>query len=147
MMEILPMTRIHIPQIAELEKLAFPDPWSEGSIAGELENPIALWLVCLEGERVCGYVGSQTVLDETDMMNIAVHSDYRRRGIGEKLIMELESKLAERGSRSLSLEVRCSNAPAIALYQKLGFRQVGRRPNYYRHPKEDGLIMKKEWEA
>ncbi len=146
MMEILPMTRAHVPQIARLEELAFPDPWSEESIAGELENPLSLWLVCLEGETVCGYIGSQTAMDETDMMNIAVHPQFRRQGIGRKLITELESRLRERGAVSLSLEVRCSNAPAIALYRELGFQQVGIRPNYYRHPREDGLIFRKELE-
>ena len=59
---------------------------------------------------------------------------------------DLCDRLRQRGSRCLTLEVRASNAPAICLYEKLGFRQVGRRPNYYSHPKEDGLILRKEWE-
>lgn len=147
MMEILPMTWSYVPQIAQLEALAFPDPWSEKSIAGELENPISLWLVCVEGDTVCGYIGSQTAMDEADMMNIAVHPQFRRQGIGRNLITVLESKLRERGAVSLTLEVRCSNAPAIALYRELGFRQVGKRPNYYRHPREDGLILRKELET
>ena len=96
---------------------------------------------------VAGYVGSQTVLGETDMMNIAVHPGWRRRGIAEILIEQLIVELKRRGSNSLSLEVRLSNEPAIALYRKLGFRQVGCRPNYYRNPKEDALILRKEWEV
>jgi len=101
--------------------------------------------VAAEGEQVAGYVGSQTVIDESDMMNIAVAPAYRRQGIGEKLIDALILQLTERGSHSLTLEVRASNAPAIALYDKHGFTQVGRRPNYYRNPKEDALILRKEW--
>ena len=146
MMEIVTMQPQHVPQVAALEQECFSDPWSEESVALELDNPLSLWLVCLEGERVLGYVGSQTVLDETDMMNVAVSPGFRRRGIAENLIETLILTLKPRGSCSLSLEVRASNAPAIALYRKLGFVQVGRRPNYYRHPKEDGLILRKEWE-
>ena len=95
---------------------------------------------------VLGYVGSQTVLDETDMMNIAVHPDYRRRGIAAALIEALVFSLKARGSRSLKLEVRTSNHPAIALYEGMGFVRLGLRKNYYRNPKEDALILGKEWE-
>ncbi len=137
----------HTAQIAELEKLCFSMPWDENSIASELKNDLALWMVALEDDRVVGYIGSQTVCGETDVMNIAVHPDRRRRGLGEILIEQLIVELKKRGSISLTLEVRASNEPAIGLYTKLGFRQVGRRPNYYRNPKEDALILRKEWEA
>lgn len=139
------MQRQDVPQIATLEQACFSDPWSEQSVDSELDNPLSLWLVCREGERVLGYVGSQTVLGESDMMNIAVAPDARRRGIAQLLIGALMQQLRERGSHRLSLEVRPSNAAAVSLYRKLGFAQVGRRPNYYRHPKEDGLILRKEW--
>ena len=141
------MNATHVPQIAELEKLCFSDPWSEKSIETELSCRLSVWLVALEGEQVVGYVGSQTVIDESDMMNIAVHPDFRRRGIAEALVAELEAALRQRGSRALTLEVRDSNAPAIALYEKLGFSQVGLRKNYYRNPKEDARILRKEWES
>ena len=146
-MEIIPMTRQHVTQVAELEKLCFSAPWSEASVAGELDNPLSVWLICEDQGRVLGYVGSQTVLDETDMMNIAVLPEARRAGIGERLILSLIELLKDRGSRSLALEVRASNTPAISLYKKLGFLQVGRRPNYYRSPREDALILRKEWQA
>ena len=145
-MTIVKMTSEHIPQIALLETLCFHDPWSENSIASELNNPLSLWLVALDGERVVGYVGSQTVLGWTDMMNVAVHPDWRRKGIGEQLVVSLEEALRKQESTCLTLEVRVSNEPAKALYQKLGFQEVGRRKNYYRNPKEDALIMRKEWE-
>ena len=140
------MTVTHVVQIAELEKLCFSDPWSEKSIASELENKLSFWLVATEGETVAGYIGSQTVIDETDMMNVAVHPDYRRQGIAEALVNTLVENLKEMGSRCLTLEVRASNAPAIALYEKLGFLEIGRRKNYYRNPREDALILRKEWE-
>lgn len=145
-MMITEMTAAHVAQVAELETLCFRDPWSERSIASELENKLALWLVALDGDTVAGYIGSQTVIDETDMMNVAVHPSYRRKGIAGELVNALVDALKTRQSHSLTLEVRASNDPAIGLYQKLGFAQVGRRPNYYRNPKEDALILRKEWE-
>ena len=147
MMRFTQMGRPHVPQVAELEKLCFSDPWSEQSIASELDNVLALWYVALDDDRVVGYIGSQTVCGETDVMNIAVHPDYRRRGIGQILIEELIREVKNLGSISLTLEVRSSNAPAVSLYEKLGFSQVGLRKNYYRNPKEDALILRKEWEA
>ena len=147
MMEIIRMNEGHVAQVAELEKICFGSAaWSERSVASELENALALWLVALDGDTVAGYVGSQTVMDETDMMNVAVHPDYRRQGIGEKLVAELVAELKKLDSHALMLEVRASNAPAIALYEKMGFQQVGLRKNYYRNPKEDALILRKEWQ-
>ena len=142
-MKILELRGEHVTQVAALERLCFADPWSEKSIASELNNPLALWLVAVEEEEVVGYIGSQTVPDESDMMNVAVHPDHRRRGIAEALVTALCDALKERGSVSLTLEVRSSNEPAKALYEKLGFGLAGRRPNYYRNPKEDALILRK----
>ena len=140
------MKSSHVAQIAQLEKICFSDPWSEKSIASELNNELAFWLTAMEGEQVAGYIGSQTVMDESDMMNVAVHPDFRRRGIAEALVNELVARLKSRESRSLTLEVRASNLSAITLYEKLGFSQIGRRKNYYRNPREDALILRKEWD-
>ena len=146
MIEIVKMTEAHVAQVAALEALCFSDPWSERSVSSELANPLSCWLVAVDGETVAGYVGSQTVLDETDMMNIAVHPDYRRQGIAAALVDALVDKLKDKGSRCLTLEVRQSNLPAITLYEKLGFAQIGLRKNYYRNPRENALILRKEWE-
>ena len=144
-MIITEMKEQHVQQIAELEKMCFRDPWSENSIASELNNRLSLWFVAVQEEQVIGYVGSQTVLGETDMMNIAVHPNYRKQGVGTELIEHLIEALALRGSHSLMLEVRISNEAAISVYKKLGFTEVGCRKNYYRNPKEDALILRKEW--
>ena len=146
-MIITEMNASHVPQIAALEEICFADPWSEQSIASELKSTWSYWLVAQEADRVVGYVGSQSAIDEADIMNVAVHPDYRRQGIAEKLINSLVEELKNRGIHALLLEVRASNAPAIALYEKLGFQQVGLRKNYYRNPKEDARILRKEWEA
>lgn len=144
-MNIVPMNEHHVPQIALLERECFADPWSQQSIASELHNPLSLWLVAQEGQTLLGYVGSQTCLDETDMMNIAVSPASRRQGVARALIEALVSALREHGSKQLTLEVRASNGPARQLYESLGFLQVGLRKNYYRNPKEDALILRKEW--
>ena len=143
-MTIERMKEGHVAAVAELEKLCFADPWSEKSIASELNNPLALWLVAVEDGSLCGYIGSQSVMGESDMMNVAVHPDHRRKGVGEMLVLALCEALSKENA-SLALEVRASNAPAIALYEKLGFAQVGLRKNYYRNPKEDACILRKEW--
>lgn len=146
-MEYVLMSEDHIEQIVALEKECFSDPWSVNSVRSELSNPLSLWFVAMDGEKVAGYIGSQSVLDEADMMNVAVSPDYRRQGIAESLIRMLVDKLKANGVSRLFLEVRVSNQPAISLYEKLGFSESGRRPGYYTKPKEDALILRKEWEV
>ncbi len=146
-MEIKKMTADHVGQVALLEQLCFSAPWSENAVTSELTNPLSCWLVAVEGDKVCGYVGSQAVLGEADMMNIAVCPSCRRQGIARHLVEGLIAQLKETGNYQLTLEVRASNAPAISLYEKLGFVQVGRRPKYYAKPTEDALILRKEWEV
>ena len=145
-MIITNMRANHVEQVAQLEKLCFSDPWSENSIANELKNPLSFWLVADDNGTVLGYVGSQTVMGESDMMNIAVHPDYRNQGVATGLIVGLIEELRKRGSHCLTLEVRASNETAIRLYRTLGFQEAGRRRNYYRNPREDALILRKEWE-
>ena len=142
---IRPMEEGDISAVAALEKACFSDPWSENSVRSELSNPLSLWLVAEKGGALAGYIGSQSVLDAADMMNVAVALDARRGGIAEALIGSLIAQLDANGVRSLSLEVRVSNDAARALYEKLGFSEVGRRKNYYAKPKEDALILRKDW--
>lgn len=143
MITVCNMTSQHVAQVAALEKLCFADPWSENSVAAELEHDYSLWVVALEEDTVVGYVGAQISFEEADMMNVAVHPDHRRKGIAESVIDALIAQLKERGCAGLSLEVRASNIPAITLYEKMEFTQVGLRRNYYRNPKEDALILRK----
>ena len=141
------MTADDVSQVAQLEALCFSHPWSKSSIAGELVNPLSLWIVAVEKNAVVGYIGSQSVLGEADVMNIAVQPEYRNRGIARNLILNLVAMLKKNRVHCLTLEVRASNENAIHLYQTLEFVQIGRRPNYYSAPKEDALILKKEWDC
>lgn len=144
-MEIIKLASEHSAAIAALEEICFSTPWSENAILHEVTNPISYWLVAVENGQVLGYVGSQYGYGEADMMNLAVVPNFRNRGIGQQLVTELISHLADLDVKSLTLEVRQSNAAAISLYEKMGFQQVGLRPNYYQKPKEAALILRKEW--
>lgn len=144
-MTIVKMKECHVSAVAALETICFSDPWSENSVSSELKNKLSLWLVAEENGTVAGYIGSQTCGEESDVMNVAVHPDFRRRGIAEALVNALVAELKAIGSHCLTLEVRASNVPAIALYEKMGFSEIGRRKNYYRNPREDALILRKEW--
>ena len=139
--KLTPMTIEHIPQIAALERACFSRPWSEESLQGELWNDSAVVIVA-EGENgaVLGYAGLQTVLDEGYINNVAVDEKFRRQGIADELIAAFV-RFGQARLAFLTLEVRASNAPAIALYAKHGFVEVGRRKNYYDDPKEDALLM------
>ena len=145
---IRPMKETDLPQIASLERECFADPWPEQVLAKEVENELSLWLVAAEGDTVLGYVGSQTVMGEADMMNLAVKSAARRCGIGAALVTALCGELLrQKSAESLTLEVRASNEPAIRLYTALGFTEIGLRPKYYFHPREDARIFRKDLRA
>lgn len=144
---IVPMTADHLDDIAALERVCFPDPWSRNMLAEELDNALSAFLVALDGQgQVVGYAGLQVVLDEGNILNVAVKPECRRRGIARKLL-QVFIDFAEANSLAfLTLEVRASNYGAIALYGSLGFRGAGRRRNYYERPQEDAVIMTKEFD-
>ena len=146
-MEYILMSQSHVESIAELERICFTDPWSVNSIASELKNEISLWVVAVDSGKVVGYVGSQSVLGWADMMNLAVDPAYRKQGVGRALICNLINRLKANKVTCLTLEVRVSNEPAVSLYRSMGFTEVGRRPGYYHNPKEDALILRKEWDV
>ena len=140
---IVPFAAEHVSAIAEIERACFSDPWTEDGLREELDNSCARFLTAVdENGAVAGYIGCHTVLDEGYMANVAVAPAFRRRGIGRRLVQELLAQSADLAF--VTLEVRASNAGAIALYETMGFSNVGRRPNYYFHPKEDALILRKD---
>ena len=143
---ILPMTADHLDEVAELERICFSMPWSRKMLAEELDNALSAFLVALDDEgRVTGYAGLQVVLDEGYITNVAVRPDCRRRGVAGKLLQVFLDFAQGNRLAFLTLEVRASNYDAIALYGSRGFRSVGQRKNYYEHPKEDALIMTREF--
>lgn len=138
---VVPMEREHIPEIARLESLCFSQPWSQQGLAAELTNPTARFLVALWGGKTAGYAGMHGVCGEGYVANIAVFPEYRKKGIGRKLVRALLETARGEAYDFLSLEVRPSNLPAVELYRSEGFRIVGMRRGFYDHPKEDGCIM------
>lgn len=145
-MNVEPMTKETVAQVAALEAAAFSTPWSEASIRAELDNEWAIWLVALEGETLAGYLGVQFGPDGGDVMTIATAPEFRGKGVGKRLLAAMEERLTEKHLQWLTLEVRPSNAAAIRLYETQGFREVGRRPRYYKKPTEDALLMTKFFE-
>ena len=143
---IVPMTADHLDEVAELERICFSTPWSRNMLAEELDNALSAFLVALdESGKVVGYAGLQVVLDEGYITNVAVCPECRRQGIAGKLLQVFLDFAQGNHLAFLTLEVRASNYDAIALYGSRGFRSVGRRKNYYEHPKEDAIIMTKEF--
>lgn len=144
---IVPMTADHLDAVAELERICFSVPWSRKMLAEELDNELSAFLVALNDEgQVAGYAGLQVVLDEGYITNVAVRPECRRRGVAGKLLQVFLDFARGNQLAFLTLEVRASNYDAIALYGSRGFRSVGRRKNYYEHPREDAIIMTKEFE-
>ena len=142
--QLIPLAHEHLGQAAEIERLCFSDPWSEKMLAEHLANPCSLTLAAVgDTGRLLGYVGLLAVVDEGYITNVAVRPDCRRQGVAAALLDALEAQGKERELAFLTLEVRQSNAPARALYEKLGYLQAGLRRNDYENPREDAIIMTK----
>lgn len=140
--QIIPMTKERLPAVAALEQVCFPaDPWSVELFQAALDNPNTSILLA-EGEDgvLLGYAVLSVILDEGNLDNIAVAPQARRRGVADALLSTLTG-FGREHLACLMLEVRASNAPAMALYEKHGFAAVGRRKNYYEAPWEDAILM------
>ena len=143
--KLVPMDRSHLAGVAELERMCFSTPWNEAMLEEELYNDTASFIVA-EGEdgSVLGYAGLHVILDEGYIDNVAVRPSCRRMGLGDCLL-DVFIRFGQANLAFLTLEVRPSNTPAVALYEKNGFKEVGRRPNYYDDPKEDALLLTREF--
>ena len=137
------MTAAHLDEVAAIENDCFSHPWSRRSLESELQNETSRFLVAVEDGKVIGYIGMSTVIDEGYLFNAAVDSHYRKKGVGSALVRELVTWCQQHEFAFLTLEVRESNAPAIALYSRFGFVRVGERKNYYSDPAENALLMTK----
>ena len=135
------MGESHIEQLAVIEKECFSTPWSENALREELENSYARFLVAVCDGEVSGYIGAHNILGEVYITNVAVSQKHRRKGMGEKLINSLISLCESENAEFITLEVRESNKPAINLYKKMKFKDVGKRKNFYENPREDAILM------
>ena len=136
-----PLERRHVPQMAEIERACFSDPWSEQSLADEVDNPLADYYLCEKNGLLLGYIGTRKLPDQWEIVNVAVRPEARRRHVASRLMERLLSEAGAGGVSQIFLEVRESNLPARLLYEAFGFAYIGRRKRYYSDPEEDALLM------
>lgn len=135
------MQHCDLDEVCAIENASFSIPWSRNSFADALADESNFLFVCDADGSVIGYADTWCVLDEATITNIAVREDFRGRGIGTMLLKEALDEAKRRDIGAVTLEVRKSNAPAIRLYEKFGFKSAGIRPEYYKKPTEDAVIM------
>lgn len=140
-MDIRPLQLRDLSVIEEIERASYPTPWSRSMFAGELAKPSSICLGAFEDDRLVGYLIVSRYVDAWHVMNVAVATDHRRRGVASDLLGALFDRTREDGRRGYTLEVRVSNAGAITLYEGLGFERRGVRRGYYTDNREDALIM------
>jgi ribosomal-protein-alanine N-acetyltransferase len=139
------LSHADLDEIVEIEKASFTNPWTRQMYVRELENPDVSFLYALRfPDRIAGFCSCWLVLDEIHINNLAVLKEYQGQGLGTALLSHVIEAGAARGAGRATLEVRRSNAPALRLYQRLGFEVAATRPNYYVSPPEDALILWKE---
>ena len=153
-MLIREMTLQDVSAVAAIEKMCFSLPWSEQSLIDSVKREDTMFLVCEEfdennsddtgdvNSNIAGYIGMYLSFDEGDITNVAVSPAHRKKGYGEALVSKAKELAREKQLEMILLEVRVSNAPAISLYKKMGFEELGIRKNFYEHPVEDAIIMK-----
>ena len=140
-MTIESMTVDDIAQVAEIERQIFSIPWSEKAFRDSMESDNTIYIVAKENDNVAGYAGMYLSFEEGNITNVAVNPLSRRKGIGEKIVRDILNRAYEKGVRDVFLEVRETNSFAIALYEKIGFKEEGIRKNFYDKPRENALIM------
>lgn len=128
-----------IDELYYIEQSCFDNPWTEKMLECELNSPLSILETEERDGKIVGYALGRVVADEAELLKICVLSDWRKQGIAEKMLRALLGKMRENGAAACFLEVRSKNAPAIALYQKLGFEQIALRRNYY--PDDDAVVM------
>ena len=132
-----------ILKISELEKECFSDPWTYRMFVEGFSSKLFYGVCAVEDGEIVGYACETVLFENAEVDNIAVAESCRRRGVGKKLLKKLETEAKERGARVILLEVRVSNAPAMTMYLKEGFKGIYVRPRYYPDG-EDAVVMQKE---
>lgn len=136
------MDRADLPRVMEIERASFTTPWTRATFLGLLDRPDSYLVVAEIEGRVVAYAVFWQVLDQAELGDIAVDPEWRRRGVGARVLEHVLDRAAEQGVRELYLEVRESNRTAQRLYERYGFRIVGRRRNYYSGPREDARVLR-----
>jgi [ribosomal protein S18]-alanine N-acetyltransferase len=145
--ELRRLTLADLGDIERIERTAYPTPWSRSMFAGELAKPSSISLGAVDADEefaLVGYLIISRYVDAWHVMNVAVDPPYRRRGVATLMLEELFKLTVDDGRRGYTLEVRVSNASAIALYEQLGFHATGVRRGYYTDNREDALVMWKD---
>jgi ribosomal-protein-alanine N-acetyltransferase len=142
---LAPMTPADLPEVLEIESRSYPLPWTDSVFQAELELLHSHCVVAKNGnapQNILGYAVFWTVPDEGELLNLAVRPEARGLGVGKQLLTHVLEVCHAHGLDAVFLEVRTSNAPAIALYRGAGFEQVALRKRYYRDNDEDALILR-----
>ncbi|MFB3902765.1 MAG: ribosomal protein S18-alanine N-acetyltransferase [Acidobacteriota bacterium] len=129
-----------LPEVLAIEKVCFSDPWPEFAFLQALGSSSCYLRVAKKDGRVAGYLIGYVTAPEIHIANVAVSPPFRRQGVAKRLLLDVLQNPELRCTRAV-LDVRESNQPALKLYRGLGFRTIGRRPRYYRHPVEDAIVM------
>jgi len=140
---IVPLSLDYLPEILEIEKASYSDPWTEGMFRQEARNARSYFYLAFLGERLVGYAGFWLMVDEVHITKVTVVPARRRRGLGRRLVRYLFRKGRLLGAETARLEVRERNTAARRLYEKMGFQQVGLRKGYYARTKETAVIMER----
>ncbi len=138
------MMRQDLPEVIAIEHQSFSNPWPDTTFEGEIQNIGLSYPVVAVDEaagKIAGYVIFWIIRDEAQINNVAVHPDYRRRRIAESMFRDILAAFGQNGVQFVTLEVRAGNTAAITLYEKLGFKNIGFRKEYYAHPVEDAVVM------
>ncbi len=136
-----PVTEDDLEEVVAIEKVSFQHPWSRDHIRNEIHSALSFPLLARLADGACaGYICPMLVLDEGQILNVAVHPSFRGKGIGKLLVLAALEEFRKRGASFVALEVRPSNAAAIALYRHVGFVATGRRKRYYENG-EDAILM------
>jgi ribosomal-protein-alanine N-acetyltransferase len=141
MIKIEKMTLADIESVLKLEKVCFGDKWTSTPFLSELERVDCSYLVVKYDNNIIGYSGCWLILEELHITIMAVHPDFRRKKIGQRLLVKLLQEGKNNGAKWATLEVKASNLEAQRLYEKFGFTVKGRRKQYYQQDREDALIM------
>lgn len=130
-----------IDELYNVEQNCFGSPWTKKMLECEINSPLSILETEERDGKIVGYALGRVVADEAELLKICMLSEYRKQGIAEKMLGKLLEKMREKGAAACFLEVRSKNAPALALYEKLGFEKIALRRNYY--PDDDAVVMKR----